>query len=368
MVFSCNGACGLCAKACPEGLIPYSAFMSAIAKIFRAGKEAPPLSYEMMPGHRYNFANVFSALQIKPSEERWIKKIPANPEPVDVVFFAGCAPAGIPHTLLETVDILEKTGIDFVALAGGELCCGSGHMIWGDMEGSQSMGQDFVSAIAAFRPEKAVFFCTGCHIMCLGMLPRFMSVPFESYELTQFLVENLDRIPFTQSVNKVVAIHDSCSVARLGTFEVTRELLQAIPGITLVEMEHNRDNALCCGGLTNVNRPEISEALRRAPLEEAKAAGADILATICTGCQESFAPLEYQYPFEVRSYVSLVAEAVGVQHEDRFKPLVNGEDATKVLARVRDYINTSDFSPQEMERILPEYLNRFCPKHGRSPF
>jgi len=113
-------------------------------------------------------------------------------------------------------------------------------------------------------------------------------------------------------------------------------------------------------------RPEITETMRRAPLEEAKAAGADILATICTGCQESFAPLEHQYPFEVRSYVSLVAEAVGVQHEDRFKPLVNGDDATQVLARVRDYVNTSDFSPEEMERILPEYLNRFCPKHGRS--
>jgi Fe-S oxidoreductase len=130
-------------------------------------------------------------------------------------------------------------------------------------------------------------------------------------------------------------------------------------------MEHNRENALCCGGLTNVNRPEISEPLRRAPLEEAKATGADILATICVGCQESFAPLEDQYPFEVRSYISLVAEAVGVQHEDRFKPLVKAGDASQVLARVRDYINTSDYSLEELERVLPQYLNRFCPKHGR---
>jgi len=366
MVFSCSGACGLCAKACPEGLIPYSAFMSAIAKLFRAGKEPPPLSYQMMPGHRYNFANVFSALQTKPSEERWIRKVPDSPEPVDVVFFTGCAPAGIPHTLLETVDILDRMGIKFVALAGGELCCGTGAMLWGDAEASQSMGQDFISSIAAFRPKKAVFFCTGCHITCLVTLPRFMSVPFQSYELTQFLVENLNRIPFANPINKVIAVHDSCSVARLGTFELTRKLLQAIPGITLVEMEHNRDNALCCGGTANAMRPEITETMRRAPLEEAKATGADILATICTGCQESFAPLEHQYPFEVRSYVSLVAEAVGVQHEDRFKPLVNGDDATQVLARVRDYVNTSDFSPEEMERILPEYLNRFCPKHGRS--
>ena len=366
MVFSCNGACGMCVKACPEGLMLYAAFMPAIAKIISAGKEPPPLSYQLMPGHRYSFPNVFSALQIKPSEERWIKKAPANPDPVDVVFFTGCVPAGIPHTLLEIVGILERMGVNFVTLAGDAVCCGSGPMLWGDLEASQSMSRHFVSTLAAFRPKKVVFFCHGCYMVCLGILPRFMSIPFESCELSQFLVENLDRIPFTQRINKVVTLHDSCSVARLGMFDPPRKLLQAIPGITLVEMEHNKGNALCCGGLTNITRPEITEAIRRAPLKEAKATGADILATICTGCQESFAPLEHQYPFEVRSYISLIAEAVGVQYEDRFKKYMGLGDVTKVLAEARDYIDASDFSPEEMKRILPEYLDRFCLKHGRS--
>jgi len=101
-------------------------------------------------------------------------------------------------------------------------------------------------------------------------------------------------------------------------------------------------------------------------MKEAKATGADILATICTGCQESFAPLEHQYPFQVRSYISLIAEAVGVQYEDRFKKYMGLGDVTKVLAEARDYIDASDFSPEEMKRILPEYLDRFCLKHGRS--
>jgi len=366
MVFSCNGACGMCVKACPEGLMLYAAFMPAIAKIISAGKEPPPLSYQLMPGHRYSFPNVFSALQIKPSEERWIKKAPANPEPVDVVFFTGCVPAGIPHTLLEIVGILERMGVNFVTLAGDAVCCGSGPMLWGDLEASQSMSRHFVSTLAAFRPKKVVFFCHGCYMVCLGILPRFMSIPFESCELSQFLVENLDRIPFTQRINKVVTLHDSCSVARLGMFDPPRKLLQAIPGITLVEMEHSKENALCCGGLTNITRPEITEPIRRAPLKEAKATGADILATICTGCQESFAPLEHQYPFQVRSYISLIAEAVGVQYEDRFKKYMGLGDVTKVLAEARDYIDASDFSPEEMKRILPEYLDRFCLKHGRS--
>jgi len=159
-------------------------------------------------------------------------------------------------------------------------------------------------------------------------------------------------------------VHDSCHVARLGTFDLTRRLLQAIPGITLVEMAHNRADALCCGGYTNTARPEISGPMRRAPMNEARASGAGVMATLCTGCQQSFAPLEHQYPFEVRNYISLLAEAVGVQHEDRFKKYVRLANAPDVMAQARDYISVSDFTPEEMERVLPDYLNRYCLKDG----
>ena len=131
-------------------------------------------------------------------------------------------------------------------------------------------------------------------------------------------------------------------------------------------MEHNRAKSLCCGGVANYLNPEITETIRRAPLKEAEAANAQVLATICTGCQQSFAPLAHQYPFEVRSYISVVAEAVGVDHEDRFSKYVKLENVGQVIAAAREHIDASDFSLEEMERILPEYLNRLCLKHGET--
>ncbi len=363
IVFSCTGQCGVCDKACPEGLALQTALMSAAAKMADLGKAPPAQTYQLMPGHRHSLFNVFNALQIKPLETRWINKVPDNPDPVDVVFFAGCALTGMPHTFLEAVDILDSMNVNFVALAGGELCCGATSILWGDLETSQRSGQDLVSSISAFRPKKAVFYCTGCHMTCSGMLPMITSVPFESYELTQFLAENLDKIPFTQSIDKVVTLHDSCSVARLGTFEATRKVLRAVPGITLVEMEHNRQDALCCGGVANVMRPEIAETIRHYPLREAEVTGADILATICTGCQQSFAPPAQQYPFEVRSYINIVAKATGIYHEDRFDKYIKLGDVTKVLAEARECIEASDFSMEEMERILPEFASRLWQKH-----
>jgi len=366
MVFSCTGACGKCLGACPEGLMLYAAFMPAIARIADAGGELPYLSYQLMPGHPYNIPRFLGALQAKPSETRWLRRAPSSPDQVDVVFFAGCMPSGMPHIVLEIMDILDSMGLSFAAIAGDDICCGSGAMIWGDLEGAERMGREFIDTISAFGANKTVFFCHGCYMMCLGILPRFMTVPFESHELTQFLVENLGRLPLKNPIDKVVAVHDSCAAARVGMVEPIRQLLGAIPGVRLVEMEHNRQGALCCGGLTNVNRPEISEPLRRAPLEEARATGADILATTCVGCLESFIPLEHEYPFEVRSYVDLVAESVGVRREDRFRPLVDGRDPTDVLDGARDYVDASGFTREEAEGILPEYLARFCVRGGHS--
>lgn len=360
-VFSCTGSCGVCEKACPEGLAPQTALFSAAARIADAGMAPPVQSYQLMPGHRHSFSKVFSALQIKPSEARWINEVPDNPEPVDVVFFAGCGLTGMPHLFLEAVDILDSMKVNYVALAGGEICCGAPPILWGDLETSQKTGQNFISALSAFSPKKAVFACSGCHTMCIGSLPLVTSVPFESSELTQFLVENLDKIPFTNSIDRQVTLHDSCSVARLGTFESTREVLRAVPGITLVEMEHNRGDALCCGGIAHVMRPEIGKAVQRTPLSEAETTGADILATMCTGCHQSFAPLAPQYPFEVWNYISLVAESVGVRHEDRLGEYLKLGDVTQVIDAAREYIDASDFSTDEMERILPDYFNRLWP-------
>ncbi len=358
MVFSCTGPCGICEKACPEGLAFQTSLFSAAAKIAAAGKAPPARSYQLMPGHRHSFSKVFNALQIKPSETRWINKVPDDPEPVDVVFFGGCALTGMPNLFLEVVDILDSMKINYIALAGGEICCGATPILWGDLESSQRTGLDFISAISAFNPKQAVFFCSGCHTMCVGSLPMVTSIPFESYEMTQFLAENLDKIPFEHNINKQVTLHDSCSVARLGSTEAAREVLRAVPGVTLVEMEHNRADALCCGGVAHVMRPEIAETARQIPLKEAEATGADIMATICTGCQQSFAPPAHQYPFEVRSYIDIVAEAVGVQHEDRFKKYLKLGDITQVMAAAREYIEASDFSMEEMEQILPDYLGR----------
>ncbi|MFC1944107.1 (Fe-S)-binding protein [Chloroflexota bacterium] len=367
MAFSCSQGCvAVCHSACSVGLWPMLGFQSAVVKIKEAGKKLPYLTYQTLPGNRYNVRNVFSSLQMKPSEARWLTQVPADPRPVDLVFFSGCGASALPHVLQGIIDVIGSMGIDYVAMSGGDLCCGSGILLWGDVEGARQASQRLVSAIASFSPKKVVFFCGGCLNILSGSTSRAIDIPFERVGLLQFLEENMARIPFKNRIDKAVAIHDACILSSVpGSYDRLRKLLGAIPGLTLVEMEHNRESALCCGGVTEFTRPEIAEQFRRPPLEEAKAAGAEAVATVCSACHRVFSPLEGDYHLEVKHYTSFLAESIGTPHEDTYKKYSKYQSLAEVLAEARECIEANGYTIEEMERALADY-SAFLPGHGTS--
>jgi len=56
--------------------------------------------------------------------------------------------------------------------------------------------------------------------------------------------------------------------------------------VTLVEMEHNRVESLCCGGGGNLEMaaPELAGKLARAKIEEIQQSRADVVVTACQQC------------------------------------------------------------------------------------
>jgi heterodisulfide reductase subunit D len=62
-------------------------------------------------------------------------------------------------------------------------------------------------------------------------------------------------------------------------------LINSISDIELLEMERNRENALCCGVSSWLNCGKLSKQIQLDRLKEAKATGADWLVTSCPKCQ-----------------------------------------------------------------------------------
>ena len=65
-----------------------------------------------------------------------------------------------------------------------------------------------------------------------------------------------------------------------------RELIRAIPGVTLVELPHHRENCQCCGGGGNLEMidAELSAAVAARKMEEVVSTGAQAVVTTCQQC------------------------------------------------------------------------------------
>ena len=71
-----------------------------------------------------------------------------------------------------------------------------------------------------------------------------------------------------------------------GGYEPPRDILKAIPGVELIEMERNREAAWCCGAGGSVAQayPAFAEFTASTRVEEARSTGAEAIATACSSC------------------------------------------------------------------------------------
>jgi Fe-S oxidoreductase len=75
-----------------------------------------------------------------------------------------------------------------------------------------------------------------------------------------------------------------------GVYEPPRNILKAIPGVQLVEMERIKEAGWCCGagGGAPEAYPEFSRWTATERIEEAKSTGADAIVSACPWCERNF--------------------------------------------------------------------------------
>ncbi len=75
-----------------------------------------------------------------------------------------------------------------------------------------------------------------------------------------------------------------------GVYQPPRKVLQAIPGVDLVEMPRTRENAFCCGAGrgTGAAFPDFAAWAVDQRLTEAKEVGAEAIVTACPYCRDNF--------------------------------------------------------------------------------
>ena len=101
-----------------------------------------------------------------------------------------------------------------------------------------------------------------------------------------------------------------------GVYEEPRNLIAALEGIELREMERNRRSATCCGTSGWLSCSRYSKQIQVARLKEAKRTGAETLVTSCPKCQIHFKcamsdeKTDEEARIDVRDLTTLVADCL----------------------------------------------------------
>jgi len=227
----------------------------------------------------------------------WLPKQIKTSNTSDTLYFVGCAPyfetffADLnPKSLkgpVGSLTMLNRMGI-VPALLPNERCCGHDLLNSGDIDGFLALAKHNLKEIAATGAKRVVVSCPeGYHTLKVEYPKYLGDTGFEVVHLMELVAEAVsdDELKFHR-VNKKVAYHDPCRLGRIsGIYDEPRAILEAIPGLKVVEMQHNRGNALCCGTQSWMNCGSVNKQIQVELLREARATGADILITACPKCK-----------------------------------------------------------------------------------
>ncbi len=216
-----------------------------------------------------------------------------GPRRIRVAFFAGCV-ANIAFSELNeaTIRVLQKNGCE-VVVPEGQGCCGALHVHTGLRAAARELARVNLEVFLREAYDAVVTNAAGCGSTLKEYHLLFADEPqwrekarifaARVQDVTEFLVTLGLRQDMTP-LRLRVTYQDPCHLVHGQRIcQAPRELLQAIPGLELVEMKL-ADH--CCGsaGIYNVLHPEVSWELLREKLECARATGANVIATANPGC------------------------------------------------------------------------------------
>ena len=169
----------------------------------------------------------------------------------------------------------------------------------------------------------------------------------------QFLAIHMDSLSFKKQLRKTVTLHEACKAAFTG-LDLTgaREVLQNIPGVKLLEMPRHGKDTVCCGSGAEDYFQNSFEAIRDDRMMEASQTKAAVLANVCHHCHNVLVGKEDKYNYSVKNYVSLAAEALGIEREDTFKKYKQMKNIDDILEDIDKSIDKSTFTREQIIEAL----------------
>jgi len=289
--------CGSCAEQCATDQDPTNiARMVRREAVARGG--GPPGDAMTVVKSTVNYRNPYQ--QPKAMRYRWAKGLDlkdASKEQVQTLYYVGCTAAMIPdrtHFALNTVKLLQAAGEDFGTLGKNEICCGSTTFNLGAEDVFKEIATENTEMLNELGVKRVLTSCAGCYSVMKNEYPKVKRRNFEVMHVIEYLDQLIGegRLKPVKGLDLKVTYHDPCHLGRYSEiYDAPRRILEAIPGVELIEMGRNREKSWCCGAGAGVKTafPDFAMWTGEERVKEAKETGADALVTACPFCEGNLA-------------------------------------------------------------------------------
>lgn len=316
--------CSLCEERCQSG-VQYVELIKLLREEAHAIGETGQCTHG---GALQSLMHLMTANHLSQNRLSWLDKSLKTSAKSDVLYFVGCQPyfdvlfSDLGVKTLDTakgaVRLLNR--LDIVpALLPNERCCGHDLLWAGDTEHFAKLAEHNLKEIRRAKAKQVVTTCPECYQTLKVEYPRYFgSLGFEVVHISQLLAERIasGELKFRRSARKVT-YHDPCRLGRFsGIYDEPRAIIDAIPGLELVEMPRSRESALCCGTQAWMNCGSVNKQIQAERLREATSTGAEILLTFCPKCQIHLrcamkdGKLKEELEIEIEDVTSLAAKAL----------------------------------------------------------
>ncbi|MDF1566054.1 MAG: heterodisulfide reductase-related iron-sulfur binding cluster [Deltaproteobacteria bacterium] len=244
----------------------------------------------------------------------------------EYLFYVGCAGSfddRAKKNTLAIAKILHEAGVKFAILGNEETCNGDQARRAGNEYLYQMMAMGLIETMNGYGVKKIVTGCPHCFNTIANEYPD-LGGSYEVIHHSQLIEELLKdhRVKLDPRVHEGLSItyHDACYLGRHNdVYEAPRNTVVRATGAELTEMPRNRQEGFCCGagGARMWMEEHIGERVNQNRVEEAKACGADLVATSCPFCQtmvkDGISELGYDEEMTTKDIAELVAEAMVVE-------------------------------------------------------
>ena len=286
-------ACGNCLRVCPKR-VDMLAIMPAVREAALGGTAVPA---ELQDVFEKTFRQGNALGQSQRRRSQWadsagvpVRILAKDPAPVDVLFLVedywSFHPRG-QDAARAFARVATALGIDWAILGAEEKTLGDSQRLAGEKGLFDALVEDAATTFAKYDFQRIVTPDPHAFNALVKEYPA-RGHSYDALHYTQLLAPLVGRIRWARRLDLKVTFHDPCYLGRQnGEYDAPRTLIEAIPGVQLVEMDRCRQNGYCCGGggggmwLDSFTGDHTTERLSERRVREAAQTGADVLVVCC---------------------------------------------------------------------------------------